>query len=287
MLGVGEKMQCVYASAKTGTPGKAPVNDIRWWGSITFREKPLRTAYLDTGELGYETALILPRGEEVCVQLETYDGYEVLVAEDTPVLCEGEEERYVWKLAKTLREGQVIWTNGTPDERYKDADWMKKQYIDKHLTQQQIADMLDGVSVRTVRLWIKKLGLQRGDSGALFGAENHSYKGDDVTVAGGYTRTHDTYVKTGKCMLCDMECETQIHHDDRNPIHAESSNLMELCPECHRSIHRGQVVKKIRRSVISANRYMGVRTVYPIRTGNGNVVCEGFILDMGYEFVRF
>ena len=287
MLGVGEKTECIFSPEGSDQIRKVPVKDIRWWGSVTFREKPIRTAYLDTGTLGHEVCQISPKGEEVCVKLETYDGYEIIIAEDTPVLCEGSSRRYIWRRAKDLKVGDVIWTNGTPDERYKDKDWMKKQYIDKHLTQQKIAEMLGGVSVRTVRFWIKKHGLQRGDSGALYGAENHNFKGDDIKVSSGYTRTHDVYVKKNKCMLCDMEGETQIHHDDRNPIHAENDNLMELCPDCHRSIHRGQAVKKIRRSVISANRYMGVKTVYALETECGYIVCEGFILDMSNEFVRF
>lgn len=47
-----------------------------------------------------------------------------------------------------------------------------------------------GVSPRTIRAYVDKFDLHRGDAGAKFGEDNPNWKGVNVTKDGGYSRTH-------------------------------------------------------------------------------------------------
>jgi hypothetical protein len=142
-----------------------------------------------------------------------------------------------------------------------------------------------GVSPRTIRAYVDKFNLHRGDAGAKFGEDNPNWKGVNVTKDGGYSRTHNITdkVKVGICDRCGFKGATQIHHDDRNPTNTDSENLIELCMMCHKAEHLGAPVRWIRPARIIEKRSSGYDKSYGFNTSLGNVVINGFILKFPEE----
>lgn len=125
-----------------------------------------------------------------------------------------------------------------------------------------------GVSPRTVRAYVDKFNLHRGDAGAKFGEDNPNWKGVNVSKDGGYSRTHNITdkQKKGVCDRCGFVGVTQIHHDDRNPVNTDSENLIELCVMCHKAEHLGAPVRWIRPARITEKRYAGHEKSYGFNT---------------------
>ena len=148
--------------------------------------------------------------------------------------------------------------NGTDIPPYAQRDTLELLYVKKGKTQKEIAQMY-GVSPRTIRAYVDKFNLHRGDAGAMFGEDNPNWKGINVSKDGGYSRTHNITdkVKKGVCDRCGFVGATQIHHDDRNPTNTESDNLIELCMMCHKAEHLGAPVRWIRPARVTEKRTSG------------------------------
>ena len=208
-------------------------------------------------------------------KIRTEDDYEIVISDDCSILTiDG------FKKVSELAVEDVIFANGSEIPLYKDKSAMELLYIKKGKSQKEIAEMC-GVSPRTIRAWVDKHELHRGDAGALFGEDNPNWEGDDVSKDGGYSRTHlqvDSKL-TGICSRCGAKGNTQVHHDDRNPTNIDGDNLIELCMLCHKAEHMGFIIRHIRPARITEIAYAGHEETYGFSVENGYVVAQGFIID--------
>lgn len=205
----------------------------------------------------------------------TEDGYMLSVTDD--VLC---LTLNGWRPFGELQVGDTIQTNGIDTPMYMDKESLKRLYIDEDMTEQEVADYC-GVSARTIRAYVKKFGLGKGQGPKLFGENNPNWKGDNVSKRGGYERTRMGYsnLKTGVCSRCGRVLPTQIHHNDRNPVNTDGNNLIELCDLCHAAEHHGMVIKWTRPAKITEIRYGGISESWGFLMEDGdNFIAEGFIL---------
>ena len=63
------------------------------------------------------------------------------------------------------------------------------------------------------------------------GADHPSWKGDDITPAGGNRRAQKLF-KLGPCSRCGRE-PSERHHKDKDPTNNDPSNIEILCRKCH------------------------------------------------------
>lgn len=258
---------------------KESMKTVSWWGEITRSDTPIRSADVTRNEI---TSTLVNYcnsvGNKDTLTIETDDTYSITCTPDTYIW--GDRK---WVLAKDIQSGDTIWTNGVPeDNAWRDYDTLKKLYIEENLTLKQVGDYL-GVSEHTIRKWVRKFGLGKGTAGALYGVENPNYKGADITREGGYQRMNsvvDEYgLRQGVCKMCGVTTNlTHIHHLDHNPINNDPSNLIEICPQCHRVEHVGYTIKHMKRSEITEVYSSGVQMTYDLSTENGLFVSEGFIV---------
>lgn len=243
------------------------------WSTPT---KPIRSYNEQTKELEHtpiEAVYTYPEGVRMW-KLKTEDNYMIELTEDSEVFTiDG------WRVVSDIKEGDVILSNGTDKPPYADKDILEKLYVYKGKSQKEIGDMY-GVSARTIRLYVHRFNLQRGDAGAQFGKDNPNWKGELVTKDGGYSRTERMLgeIRKGVCNRCGFEGKTDIHHDDRNPVNNSDENLIELCMMCHKSEHHGATVRWLRPATVVEVIYAGHAKTYGFRTSNGNVVANGFIV---------
>ena len=250
--------------------------DVSRLSTTTRNCRPIRSVDTETREISSAVAQkVIKRMAERLIHLETSCGYIIECTSDTELLTRGG-----WLSVDFLEIGDEIWVNGQPSESYKDKEFLEEWYVRRHKTQKEIAEMCSTpehpVAERTVRAWVKKYGLGRGDSGAVFGKDNPRYKADLDTQKGLYARARFGIVKKNVCSICGREGPTDIHHNDHNLLDSEEGNLIELCEKCHQMEHRGAVVKHTRPTSITVKRAAGVEpTVHFVIS---NYVASGFIV---------
>lgn len=244
------------------------------YSKYSIGSKPLR--YVDDLKIYHSVLSVkLFYPEQQLKTFVTEDGYSLTVSDD--VLCLTPAG---WRPFGELQVDDVIWTNGNDVPAYTDRESLKRLYIDQDMTQGEIASLL-GVSERTIRAYVQRFDLGKGQGPKLFGEDNPNWKGDNVSKRGGYERTRNHYNrnKAGICSRCGRELPTQLHHDDRNPVNTEENNLIELCDLCHAAEHHGEVIKWTRPARITDIRYGGSKKTLGFELENGdNVVVEGFIV---------
>lgn len=250
--------------------------DVSRLSRTTRNYRPVRSVDVSTREITSDVVQsAIKRMNERLIHLETDCGYIIECTNDTMLLtADG------WRAVYELEVGCEIWVNGQPSEAYRDKEFLEEWYVRRHKTQKEIADMCSTpehpVAERTVRAWIKKYGLGRGDSGALFGTENPRYKEDLDTLKGLYARSRFGIVKKNICSICGREGPTDIHHDDHNLLDSEGDNLIELCEKCHQMEHKGAIIKHTRPTKITVKRTAGVEpTVHFVIS---NYVASGYII---------
>lgn len=265
----------------TGKVKKVALSEVVRWCEATRQQTLVRGADTDAWQV-VQTHVLSARLLRSCqfVTVETDDAYRLSCTPDTELLCETSAGVTVWRHAGELSPGMSLVCNGIPDERYQDADWLRRVYVTEGRTQGEIAAICQ-VSERTIRAYVKKFGLGRGDAGALFGEQNPNYQ-DEVSRKGGYERSYAEYLKagtvTGHCSLCHYVGRTQVHHRDHDPTNSDPSNFLELCPLCHKSVHLGYVVRHVRRSRVKAVWQSETADAASLVTEQGNVVIEGFVV---------
>lgn len=246
------------------------------WSRFSRPYKLIRMADVATKKLVHRELQDTNESVKRTVIIRTERGYLLECSDDSIIATDSG-----WIAVADLKVGQKVMVNGTPDERYKDKDTLKRWYIDENKTQLEIAKMT-GASEHTIRVWVKKFNLNRGDAGALFGKDNPKYKGDLVSFKGGYMRTHaeyDTKLDLTTCSRCGATgVEMNIHHDDRNPTNTNEDNLEVLCVMCHKLEHLGPAVRHISYDHISSIGYGGMQKVYDFKTELGNYVADGLIV---------
>jgi len=251
---------------------KITASSIAGWGSLSCAQKAVRTVALPDPEIvgGYIKS-VTDNGICPAVAVETEDAYRIVCTPDTLFLnCDN--GKFNWKRADALTSGSTVMSNGIPDERYKDPDWLKRVYSKEKKTQRQIAEICK-VSPRTVRFYVKAYGLGRGDSGALFGASNPNYSSE--TESSDCTDDMPVPQRTGICSLCGAIGTTQLH--------STKSGFVEVCPLCHKTIHLGYTVRHIRKSIVSSVSQTDSERMFSFVTSNGTLVIDGFIIGCGED----
>ena len=250
--------------------------DVSRLSKTTREYRPVRSVYLDTMEIGSAVIYgITKRMNERLIHLETDCGYILECTNDTIILTKDG-----WRRVYEIDVGTELWVNGQPSDAYKDKSFLEEWYVKRRKTQKDIADMCSTpehpVAVRTIRAWIKKFGLGRGDSGALYGADNPRYKEDLDTQKGLYARARFGIVKKNVCAICGREGPTDIHHEDHNLLDSDEDNLIEICEKCHQMEHKGAIIKHTRPAKITVKRTAGVEP--SVHFAIDNYVASGFII---------
>ena len=224
-----------------------------------------------------------------------------------------------WKQLKDISIGDLVWVNGI--ELYKDRDWLAQKYQNENISQEKIA-ILCGISKHTVRSWIRKHNLQKELGSWTVGVAPHnkgknknnypplartseklvgntnspgwsgeihpSWKGDSITIYGGYSRANRQFIRSFYCELCGGEGK-EVHHIDNDPTNNASENLIELCVSCHKQIHKGAVIKKMKLSQITSIEFIDERDTYDIEmlSPHHNFVANGFIVHNSVQSQRY
>lgn len=266
----------LYFDKKGSPTKKMSALDVSRLSHTTRTYRPVRSVDLDTMEIG--SAIVesaVKRMNERLIHLETDCGYIIECTDDTVMLTKDG-----WKKVYEIDVGTELWVNGQPSEAYKDKDFLEEWYVRRRKTQKEIAEMCSTpehpVAERTVRAWVKKYGLGRGDAGALYGADNPRYKEDLDTLKGLYARARFNIVKKNVCAICGREGPTDIHHEDHNLLDSEEGNLIEICEKCHQMEHKGSIIKHTRPAKITVKRSAGVEQT--IQFEISNFVAAGFII---------
>lgn len=257
---------------------------------------------------------ILYNGKNRVYEVKTEDGYCIKTTLSHKFLSNDG-----WKMLAELSVGEKVYTNGIL--AYRDKDWLQEHYI-KNNESQEYMGLLCGVSKHTIRKYIRLYGLQKEMGSWSIGVEppnkgrtkfdyeplkavsekmkgnhnaphwtcsnNPSYKGDNITNSGGYTRTHRGYKKTGVCAKCGKLGYTELHHIDRNPKNTSSENIIELCFSCHRQQHKQRLfVAKL--SKIESIKYVGEEETYDIEMQQEphNFVANGFVVHNSQKSQRY
>lgn len=273
-MGVNIESVCLYEQGKQKIVKKVLARDVVRFAPISIENKRLRCIDEDSLSIRHERLKekTAPYNAPT-LKFYTDDGYCISVTEDCEFFTP-----YGWMRADELELGDEIYTNGDgPDLRYQDKDTLERWYVKEGKTQREIAKMCK-CSPRTVRAWVLKHGLGRGDSGALYGVENPRYLGENTERKGGYERTHAMYKKTGVCSKCKRVGDTHLHHLDRNPNNTDEENILEVCVMCHRAEHLGYAVRHVKMSIIEEIGYGGAVKVVDVETEAGNIIAEGFVI---------
>lgn len=225
-----------------------------------------------------------------------------------------------WKKLEELSIGDTVYVNGVV--AYQDKDWLNNQYNILNKSQEEIGEIC-GVSKHTVRKWIRKHNLQKelgswsvgrepankgrtkndyepmlkvsqkmiGNTNyhILHGEDNLMWRGDNVGISGGYTRTHKLNKKTGICSNCGSTGYTELHHIDKNPTNSNNSNIMELCQKCHKAIHKKEIKEVVIPNTIISIEYIGIVDTYDISMAgdNHNFIANGFVVHNSQQSQRY
>lgn len=225
-----------------------------------------------------------------------------------------------WKRLEELSVGDTVYVNGAV--AYKDKEWLNKQYNVLNKSQEEIAELC-GASKHTIRKWVRKYNLQKDlgswcigkepinkgrtkndyepmlrtskkmmgntNSPALYGENNPMWRGDNVGLSGGYLRTHRSNKTIGICSNCGTSGYTELHHIDKNPTNANSSNIMELCRCCHKAIHKKEIKEVVIPNTITSIEYIGIVDTYDISMAgdNHNFIANGFVVHNSQQSQRY
>ena len=257
---------------------------------------------------------ILYNGKNHVYEVKTEDGYCIKTTLNHKFLSNNG-----WKVLAELSVGEKVYTNGVL--AYRDKDWLQEHYI-KNNESQEYMGLLCGVSKYTIRKYIRlhrlqkemgswSIGIEPPNKGRTklnyeplkvasekmkgnhnaphwTGSDNPSYKGDNITNSGGYSRTHRGYKKGGVCAKCGRSGYTEFHHIDKNPKNTSSENIIELCFNCHRQQHNQRLfVAKL--SKIESIKYIGEEETYDIEMQQEphNFVANGFVVHNSQQSQRY
>ena len=274
------KTSDVYYTTKSDVIKKDSASNFSTLSKWSINDKLIRCYDEDMKELTHAPlTAIFQYPESKLYRIKTQDDYDVTLTGDCEVLSMNG-----WVRVDELKVGDVLCENGMEVPPYQDKDTLKMLYVTKGKTQQEIADMF-GVKPRTIRAWVDRFDLHRGDAGALFGSDNPAWKGDDVSKLGGYDRTHRQEDRTlgNVCSRCGAVGDVHIHHKDRDPTDTNPSNLEVLCPLCHKAEHLGAVVRWCRPAEVTYLVSSGYAPTVGFDTKYRNAVIGGLIVRFSRE----
>jgi uncharacterized protein YjcR len=138
------------------------------------------------------------------------------------------------------------------DERLKDSEWLREQYVKKGLSTSDIANKADCCKT-TVRNWLDRHGIETRDSNPS-GEDHPLWNGGRVPYGAGWNESKKEFVRQRDSYTCqDPRCSVtqaeheqtfseklHVHHlrkarnvDDPEERNA-TENLITLCRPCHR-----------------------------------------------------
>lgn len=278
--------------------------------------RKIRCVNENTRELQYDPIKeIIYSGQKPVYEVTTNFGYKIKSTMQHRFFTQNG-----WKRLEELSIGDIVYVNGIV--AYQDKEWLNNQYNVLNKSQEEIGEIC-GVSKHTIRKWIRKHDLQKelgswnigkepvnkgrtkydykplmktsqkmignNNAPALYGELNPMWRGDNVGVGGGYIRTHKLNKTVGVCSSCGYKGYTELHHIDKNPINTNSSNIMELCKNCHKAIHKKEVKKVIVPNTITSIKYIGIVDTYDISMAgdNHNFIANGFVVHNSQQSQRY
>lgn len=214
-----------------------------------------------------------------------------------------------WRKLKELSPGDRIIANGL--SALDNAEWLRDKYITQNNTLKEMA-VLCGCGVSFVTKALRRHGINkplsmrknrqpgRGVKGmfskealdrmstAKRGDKNPVWKGDAVSITGGYSRANRNFTPDN-CWGCSTPEKVERHHIDGNPRNNEAANLMYLCPKCHKSFHLGQGVLTVFNDEILSIELYGEEQTYDLEMVDTphNFVAEGYVVHNSQESTRF
>jgi len=122
------------------------------------------------------------------------------------------------------------------NKRYRNAEWLQEQYIEKDRTQKEIADKC-GVSDSTISRWCDKLDIEKVDI-ATFDAHKRGYERWLCQAGGTYDEvTVHRLLATLKIDELSELDGMHVHHESGVPWDNRLENLHVLTPSEHRHRH--------------------------------------------------
>lgn len=122
-------------------------------------------------------------------------------------------------------------------------------------------------------------------------SNNSNWKGDDVGISGGYTRSVRWVDLDGAyCFICKKNKAKERHHIDRNPKNSNMDNIIPLCVNCHKKIHKGwHVGNVVHEDEIVSIEYVGVDDVYDIEMKHPyhNYIADGFVTHNSSRYCNY
>lgn len=170
------------------------------------------------------------------------------------------------------------------EESYKKAGiTIKKQYAAGRVVWNKNLKECDNISVAKQAGLLRKHHHNNG-----YGIDNSNWRGDAVTIRGGYARTQRTY-ELGNCVLCGGVAKER-HHIDRDPTNTEDSNIMSVCVNCHRKLHKGWLIgTKAHADTIVSIVKVGVEDVYDLEMCKPyhNYIANGFVVHNSSRYCAY
>lgn len=118
---------------------------------------------------------------------------------------------------------------------------------------------------------------------------NSNWKEDDISIHGGYSRTHREHPLKEKCDLCGATA-VERHHIDGNPVNVTPANIFHLCIDCHKKLHVGWWVgmRSHKDTIIGIN-YVGEEPVYDLemKAPYHNYVANGFVIHNSTRYCNY
>lgn len=117
-----------------------------------------------------------------------------------------------------------------------------------------------------------------------FEEENSNWQGG---VSQGY---YARIVGKGRCELCGTPNADEIHHIDQNRRNNKRENLLRVCNNCHKKLHKGWHVGKVAHSdTIVSITYEGIDDVYDLEMEAPlhNYVADGFVVHNSTRYCDY
>ncbi len=284
----------------------------------------IRCVNENTGELIVNKIKdIIYTGKNPVYEIETEHGYKIKATGNHKFYTRDK----LWTPLNELNLGQYLHINGV--DAYKDKTWLNQKYNIENLSQEKIGILCNVSKhtirawVRKFKLqkqmgsWsIGKNPINKGKTKYNYlplkllsdkmcsmykqeeykkifsenqkGEKNSNYKKNKGKCRW-YNISRENKKKTNKCILCGFEGQTEIHHVDKNIQNPSINNLQELCPQCHRILHKGEGVKVIKLSKIISIKYIGEEDTYDLKmeAPHHNFIANGFVVHNCQESQRY